>query len=195
MVFRTLSCRFLPSLAAVMFVMAGGLALADLTSGPQPGETVGAFTVTKVAGNSSDGVTDGKTLCYRCRMGSRPVVMLFARTGDDKLAKLVSELESEIKEHEDTKLSSFVNMIGGDVDALKAAAAKFVSDNNVQNVAFVVPEDAENGPENLKIAPAADLTVVCYKGGKVVSSHAFEKGGLNDDTIAAIVEASCGLVE
>lgn len=195
MLFRTLSSRFLTSLAAAVFVVAGAVASAALTSGPQPGESVGAFTVTKVAGNASDGVDDGKTLCYRCRMGSRPVVMIFARSGDAQLAKLVNELEDEIKEHEDAKLSSFVNMIGGETDTLKQTAAKFVSDNNVQNVAFVVPEDAENGPENLKIAPTADLTVVCYKNGKVVSSHAFEKGGLNDDTIAAVVEASCNLVD
>ncbi|NBS33709.1 MAG: hypothetical protein EBS83_13140, partial [Planctomycetia bacterium] len=78
---------------------------------------------------------------------------------------------------------------------LKVAAAKFVKDNGIERVAFVVPEDAENGPGNLNIAPDADLTVVCYKGGKVEASHAFKKGELNDDTIGAVVEASCSLVE
>ena len=51
---------------AALAVMAAGVASADLVSGPQPGERVGAFTVTKVAGNANDGVAEGKSLCYRC---------------------------------------------------------------------------------------------------------------------------------
>lgn len=180
---------------AAVAVMAAGVASADLVSGPQPGERVGAFTVTKVAGNANDGVAEGKSLCYRCKMGNRPVVMIFARTADQSLAKLISELEEELKEHEADKLTGFVNMIGSDAESLKVAAAKFVKDNGVQRVAFVVPEDAENGPDNLKIAPEADLTVVCYKGGKVMASHAFKKGELNGDKIGAVVEASCSLVD
>ena len=184
-----------PILASLAVVLSASLASADLVSGPQPGERVGAFTVTKVAGNANDGVAEGKSLCYRCKMGNRPVVMIFARTADESLAKLIDELEEELKEHEADKLTGFVNMIGGDAESLKAAAAKFVKDNGIERFAFVVPEDAENGPGNLNIAPEADLTVVCYKGGKVMASHAFKKGELNGDTIGAIVEASCSLVE
>lgn len=180
---------------AALAVMAAGVASADLVSGPQPGERVGAFTVTKVAGNANDGVAEGKSLCYRCKMGNRPVVMIFARTADESLAELIDELEEELKEHESDKLTGFVNMIGSDAESLKAAAAKFVKDNEIQRVAFVVPEAAENGPDNLKIAPEADLTVVCYKGGKVMASHAFKKGELDGDTIGEIVEASCSLVD
>lgn len=180
---------------AALAVMAAGVASADLVSGPQPGERVGAFTVTKVAGNANDGVAEGKSLCYRCKMGNRPVVMIFARTADESLAELIDELEEELKEHESDKLTGFVNMIGSDAESLKAAAAKFVKDNGIQRVAFVVPEAAENGPDNLKIAPEADLTVVCYKGGKVMASHAFKKGELDGDTIGEIVEASCSLVD
>ena len=187
--------RLTAGIAAIALVSTASYCMADLVSGPQPGDGVGAFTVTKAAGNPSDGVEDGKQLCYRCRMGSRPVVMIFARTADQSLAKLVNELEGEIKEHADAKLCSFVNMIGGDSDSLKNAATKFVNDNGIQNVAFVVPEDSQNGPDNLKIAPEADLTVVCYKSSKVVSSHALKKGELDDGKIDTIVEAACGLVE
>ena len=194
MVFAEKVRGVLAALVAVA-VTAAGVASADLTSGPQPGESVGAFTVTKVAGNANDGVAEGKSLCYRCKMGNRPVVMIFARTADQSLAKLIDELEEELKEHESDKLTGFVNMIGSDAESLKVAAAKFVKDNGIQRVAFVVPEDAQNGPDNLKIAPEADLTVVCYKGGKVMASHAFKKGELNGDKIGEVVEASCSLVE
>ena len=46
----------------------------DLTSGPQVGEKVGAFEVTKAAGAVNDGVPAGMNLCYRCKLGQAPVV-------------------------------------------------------------------------------------------------------------------------
>ena len=183
------------ALAMAMVVTGAAVASAEVTSGPQVGEMVGAFTVTKVAGNAEDGVTDGKTLCYRCKMGSRPVVMVFARSADEKLAKFVKELEGEIEEHQEAKLTAFVNMIGTDEEALKKAAADFVAKHGITRVAFVVPTQAKDGPENLKIAPDADLTVVCYREGTVKANHAFSAGGLSDEKIDAIVHASCEMAE
>jgi len=180
--------------AAVVFGLAA-TASAEVTSGPQVGETVGAFTVTKVTGNPDDGVADGKTLCYRCKMGQRPVVMVFARSADEKFAKFLKKLEEELEEHADDKLTAFVNMIGTDAESLKKDAAEFVAANGIKRVAFVVPEDAENGPPEFKIAPDAEITVVCYKAGEVKANHAFGKGGLSDEKIDAIVEASCNLVD
>ena len=53
-------------LPAVCLVAATGVALAagDLKSGPQVGDPVGAYNVTKITG-PSDGVQIGAQLCYR----------------------------------------------------------------------------------------------------------------------------------
>jgi hypothetical protein len=182
-------------MAMAMIVATAAVASAEVTSGPQVGERVGAFTVTKVTGNPDDGVADGKTLCYRCKMGQRPVVMVFARSTNEKLAKFLKELEEEIEEHQETKLSAFVNMIGTDTESMKKAAADFVAKHDLKRVAFVIPEDAANGPENFKIAPDADLTVVCYKEGEVKANHAFPAGGLSEEKIDAIVDASCEMAD
>ena len=181
---------------AVAFVFgAAVIASAEVTSGPAVGDMVGAFTVTKVTGNPDDGVADGRTLCYRCKMGARPVVMIFARTADENLAKLLKELDEEIEEHADDKLTGFVNMIGSDAETLKKASADFVAKHGIKRLAFVVPEDTKDGPPDLKISPDADLTVICYKGGTVKANHAFAKGALSGDKIDAVVEASCSLVD
>ena len=183
---------------SVMAAMVLGLtvtASAEVTSGPQVGETVGAFTVTKVTGNPDDGVADGRTLCYRCKMGQRPVVMVFARSADESFAKFLKKLEGELEEHADDKLTAFVNMIGTDAESLKKATAEFAAKHGLKRIAFVVPDDAKNGPPEFKIAPDADVTVVCYKGGKVQANHAFAKDGLSDEKIAAVVKASCKLVD
>jgi len=179
---------------AILF-LATATASAEVTSGPQVGDSVGAFTVLKVAGNPDDGFPVGKSGCYRCKTGSKPVVMVFARSADEKLAKLLKKIEEEVEEHQDEKLMSFVNMIGADADSLKKATEEFASKHGIKRIAFVVPEDAKDGPADFKIAPDADVTVVCYKEGKVKANHAFAKGGLSDDKIDAVVEASCSLVE
>ncbi|MFM8707712.1 MAG: hypothetical protein ACKOHK_06425 [Planctomycetia bacterium] len=180
---------------AVAVTVGAGAARAEVTSGQQVGESVGAMTVTKVTGNALDGVPDGKTLCYRCKMGSRPVVMVFARTADDKLAKLLKKLDEEIEEHASAKLTGFVNMLGGDAESLKKDAAEFVKLHGIERIAFVVPEESANGPADYKIAPDADLTIVCFKGDKVQANHAMAKGQLSDEKIDAIVEAACAMTE
>jgi len=181
---------------AVALVLGTALcAMAEVTSGPQVGDMVGAFTVTKVTGNPDDGVDEGRTLCYRCKMGSRPVVMVFARSADEKLAKLLKKIEEEVEEHQAEKLTSFVNMIGTDAETLKKAAADFAAKHDLKRIAFVVPEHPEHGPPDFKIAPDADLTIVCYKGGMVKANHAFAKDGLSDEKIDAVVEASCKLID
>ena len=182
-------------LATALVLSMAVSASAEVTSGPAVGDSVGAFTVTKVAGNPADGVADGKSLCYRCKMGARPVVMVFARSADEKLAKLLKKIEEEVAEHESDKLSSFVNMIGTDAESLKKTAAEFVAKNELKRIAFVVPEDAKNGPPDFKIAPDADITIICYKGGMVQANHAFAAGQLTDDKIDAVVKASCKLVD
>ena len=179
---------------AILF-LATATASAEVTSGPQVGDSVGAFTVTKVAGNPDDGFAVGRSGCYRCKTGSKPVVMVFARSADEKLAKLLKKIEEEVEEHQDEKLMSFVNMIGADAESLKKATEEFAAKHGITRIAFVVPEDAKDGPADFKIAPDADVTVVCYKGGEVKANHAFAKGGLSDEKIDAIVEASCKLVD
>ena len=121
--------------------------------------------------------------------------MVFARSADESFAKFLKKLEGELEEHADDKLTAFVNMIGTDAESLKKAAADFVAKHEIKRVAFVIPEDVENGPPDFKIAPDADVTVVCYKGGEVKANHAFAKGGLSDEKVDAIVEASCKLVD
>ena len=179
----------------VTATVVAGVASAEMTSGHQVGESVGAMTVTKVAGNPLDGIQDGQSLCYRCRMGSRPVVMVFARSADQKLAKLLKKIEEEIEEHQDAKLTGFVNMLGTDPASLKKDAAEFVKANGLERIAFVVPEEPANGPADYKIAPDADLTIVCFKGGKVKANHALAKGQLSDEKIDAIVESACQMLD
>ncbi|HEV2968719.1 MAG TPA: hypothetical protein VGY55_01945 [Pirellulales bacterium] len=160
---------------------------AEFRSGPQVGDLVGAFQVVKAAGAVDDGVSVGDELCYRCRMGNRPVVMVFARSADDSLAGLVKQLDEVVAANKEKKMGSFVSLLGDKPEELKSVAKSFVAKNKIENIPFVVPEENQTGPSEYSINPKADVTVLIYREGKVAASHALAAGGLNDDEIKKIL--------
>jgi hypothetical protein len=175
-------------LAFAVLAIAGIVRAGELKSGPQVGEDVGAFEVTKVAGAPNDDVPAGEELCYRCKLGNRPVVMVFARKSDEQLANLVKELDKVVAKNTDKKMGSFVNLLGDDMAALKSEAKKLAEKSKPENVAVVIPADHKEGPSNYSINPDADVTVLIYKGGKVEANHALPTGKLSKTEVAKIIE-------
>jgi hypothetical protein len=173
---------------AVLFAFAMSVNAAELKSGPQKGAELGAYEVVKVAGNPHDGVKVGEELCYRCKMGNRPMVMVFARKADKNLAQLVKELDKVVTKNEDQKMGAFVTLIGAKEEAkAKAAAEKLVKDADANHVAVVIAKDQPNGPEEYKINPEAEVTVLIYKQGTVAANHALPAGALNAKAAKQIV--------
>ena len=162
----------LSAIAAASVVLSGTLQAEKLKSGPQLGDSVGAFHVEKCAGNESDGVETGEKLCYRCKLGNRPVVAVFARKNDKQLAALVKELDAIVAKNVSKKMAAFVNLLGEDSKSLKEQATKLVKESKAKNVAVVVPVDHKKGPENYKLNPKAELTVLVYKQGRVRANFA-----------------------
>ncbi len=172
---------------AVALAFAGTARAAELTSGLQPGDLVGAFNVEKCGGAVNDGREVGSNFCYRCMLGKKPTVMVFARKADANLAALAKELDKHVAKNSDQKLSSFINLIGSDPAKLKTQAKDFAAKNELENVALVVPDDVENGPEEFKINPEAEVTVTIYRDGKVEASHAVPAGKLTKQEIESII--------
>ena len=180
----------LSAVAAASVVLSGTLQAETLKSGPQLGDSVGAFTVEKCAGNDADGVEQGEKLCYRCMLGNRPVVAVFARKNDKRLAALVKELDSIVAKNEAKKVAAFVNLLGENPRSLKDEATKLVKDSKAMKVAVVVPVDHKQGPENYKLNPKADVTVLVYKQGRVRANFALPSEKLDSDTIKKISKSA-----
>ncbi len=121
--------------------------------------------------------------------------MVFARKTDDTLASLVKQIDQVVADNQDQKMASFVNFLGSDADAIKNAVREFGTAHNIQNVALVVPVVHENGPDNMKIDPHADVTVVVYKDTTVVANHAFAAGELDETRIATILAEAKRILE
>ncbi|XZE51492.1 hypothetical protein SH139x_003146 [Planctomycetaceae bacterium SH139] len=170
------------TLAGLMMVAGYSVAKDSKDACLQAGDSIGPFYVTKVAG-PEDGVANGKTLCYRCKYGSSPMVMVFARETGGKMDQLVKGLDSAVAQHQDAKLRSFVTLIGGDVSKLTQTAEKMAANLGVKNLPVVVAEDAENGPSNYKLDPKAEVTIVVAKNGKVSAQHTFAAADIDIEAV------------
>jgi hypothetical protein len=171
---------------AMALVVTGFSASAeDIKSGLKEGDAIGAFDVTKCAGAEKDKVAVGDNLCYRCKNGSRPQVMVFTRSNDEKVIALVKQLDEQIKKNDEAQLKAFVNYLGDSKDAASDAAKKLATSTKAENIPFVVPNEFENGPEDYGINAKAAITIILATEGKVKANHAFAKASELD--VAAVI--------
>lgn len=173
------------SLVAVMAIASTLSAKESLQSGPRTGDRLGAFNVTKIAGAESDGVDEGRNLCYRCKNGKRPQVMVFTRSTSPKVIELVQKIDKAIEKNDDAQLCAFVNLLGESKEDLSDEAKDFAAKAKTSNIPFVVPNEFENGPDNYGINAKAAVTVVMANESKVRASYAVADAEKLD--IAAVV--------
>ena len=114
--------------------------------------------------------------------------MIFARKFDDNLAGLVKKFETVAGENEDKNFTVLVLSIGGEVEALKSAAADFASTHDITKAIVVVPSEQPNGPKAYGISEDVETAVFLYKGKKVTESYIFTGGQeLSQDRATEIV--------
>jgi len=181
--------KSLLGLAVAMCICASPAIAEELKSGLQEGEGLGAFYVTKVTGAEDDGVPVNENLCYRCKNGSRPQVIVFTRSTDEKVVSLLKKLDAEVANKEDAQLRAFVNMLGGSKDAATDQVKKLATATKAKNIPFVVPNENENGPDNYGINPKAELTIIFATESKVVANLSYAKASeLDVDAALKAVE-------
>ena len=157
----------------------------EIKSGIQSGASAGAFDVIKLAGAKDDGIEVGKQLCYRCKNGPRPQVMVFTRSSDEKVVKLVQKLDAALTENTGKQLRAFVNVIGEDRSSATKEAKKLATATKAKGVPFVVPVEVENGPGNYGLNEKAEVTIILASGLKVKANHAFASA--SDVAIDAVI--------
>jgi hypothetical protein len=127
-----------------------------------------------VAGATDDGVAPGEQLCYRCRYGSRPLVMIFARRTGGRLTELVRRVDRAVANNQQSSLKGLVTFVGEDSRELKQCAESVAETADVSKVPVVVAQEPSTGPENYNLAPDAAVTVVVAKDSQVVSTHSYD---------------------
>ena len=155
----------------------------------QTGDPVGVFYVTKAGGALDDGVEPGQDLCYRCRYGSSPMVMVFIRETDGKVQQLVQRLDATVRRHKRSRLRGLVTVLGKGVGRLRETASRVANRGKVMNVPVVVAKEAETGPLNYKLAPNAPVTIVVAKDSQVVRVYTSKTNDIPVDLVIKDAES------
>jgi len=116
--------------------------------------------------------------------------MIFTSEKSGKsLTSLVKALDKIIGKNQKSSKRAFVNVVGGDDRSSLSKQAKALG-KGVKNIPIVVPVEFEAGPANFGINPKAGVTVMLYKGARVVHNFAIPKGKLDKKNVDKIVKAS-----
>ena len=179
---------------AVVSVLAIGLGsltalAAALESGLKIGDAPGAFNVKDITGPNA-----GKSLCYRCNYGARPVVSVFAREVNDNLASLIKQVDAVVEQNKDKKMAAFVVVLAEDADKLAPKLEALAKQNGIKNVPLTI-FDGVAGPDSYNIAKGADVTVLMWNKMSVKANFALEKGKLDDKMITTIVAETSSILK
>jgi len=110
------------------------------------------------------------------------------------LASLVKQLDKQVEANQSKKMAGFVVLLTEDPDAAESQLKAFAEKHGIQNIPLTI-FDGSAGPEPYKIAKEADVTVNLWVGQTSKANFAFEKGGLDKDSIAAIVADTSKILE
>lgn len=175
--------------AAMILGLAGVAGAAELESGLQPGDAPPPFNVRDITGPKA-----GKTLCYRCMYGSRPVVSIFTREIDDNVASLIKEVDKQVGANDDKKMAAFVVLLTDDPDAAESKLSEVAKKNGIKNVPLTV-YDGSAGPDSYKIAKDADVTVMMWSESDVKVNHAYGKGELKAAQVKKVSSETTKILE
>ena len=138
------------------------------------GDSIGVFYVTKITGAESDGVKPGQRLCYRCRFGTRPMVMLFARQADEQLDALVRHLDRLVAENQESKLKGLVTLIGDDPETLKRDALGVLERSGAKEIPLAVATEQGVRANQYQLPEDADVTIVIARDSRVIQTLEFD---------------------
>lgn len=147
-------------------------------SGLKQGDRVGAFNVKDCTGPSK-----GKSLCYRCKFGARPVVSIFTRKIDDNVTRLIKDIDSKVGKNKE--LRAFVVLLTDDPDAAEAKLVALARKNKIENVPLTI-FDGQSGPPSYKIQKDAEVTVLMWNNHQVKVNHGFAKGQLDKKSAKSV---------
>ncbi|MFO0869914.1 MAG: hypothetical protein U0935_13355 [Pirellulales bacterium] len=179
--------KFVAATAVAILALAGvALAVEPVKSGLPVGQSVGAFNV-----KDCTGPNQGRTLCYRCQYGNRPVVAVFTRRTGADLSELVKGLDEAVGKNKDKELKAFVVYLTDDPDAAEPKLKEMAASDKISpNVPLTVFQTSE-GPDNYEIAKSADVTVLVWNKSKVQANAAFGKGQkLSAEDISKVLAAT-----
>jgi hypothetical protein len=182
--------KFSTALMVCLLAVGAAYAADEVKSGLAVGEgPVPAFQVRDITGPSK-----GKTLCYRCQYGARPVVTVFTRELNDNVKGLVAKIDEKVGANKDKKMAAFVVVLTEDPDATEPKLTALAKDAKITSTPLTIIEGSA-GPEEYKLSKDAEVTVMMWVDSEVKVNQAFAKGKLDKKAIESLVAETSKILE
>jgi hypothetical protein len=160
-----------------------------LHSGLKVGEKVPTFYVRAITGPLKN-----KSVCYVCRNGDRPVVMLFVRQITPELKRLLKGIDAEVDGHRASGLRSFGVFLAGDDKELLPQVQTLAFDEKL-SLPLTIAAAPSDGSAGRTIHPEAAVTVILYREQTVTANFAFRANELDGQTTETVLKSIRRLAE
>lgn len=150
-------------------------------SGLQLGQRPGPYSFLVASGPQR-----GQLTCYVCETAEKPAVVVFARSVNEPLAKLVAACDEAIAAKAKAGVRGWVTVLGEKTIAIDELG-KWAKQAGLKAMPVGVFDDAV-GPPSYKLADEADLTVLLFVDHKVIANFAFRKGELDEAASKQVVD-------
>ena len=115
--------------------------------------------------------------------------MLFARKVTGPLSSLLKQFDASVQKNKDADLRSFAIFLTDDSDAMEKQLKELASKEKISDNVPLAVVASPSGPPAYKIDKDAEVTVLLYLKGRVVSNFAFKAGELNEKSVKKVVAA------
>lgn len=136
---------------------------------PAPAKTTGDVAITRTAPFDVHDVTGpakGQELCYICRYGGRPSLVVFTRTLDGHLPETAKAIDRLVHKHKAQRLAGFVVLLGENTPAHRQRLARLATDHNLA-IPLTIASDGKAGPKAYKLDGHWDTLVLVTHRNKV----------------------------
>lgn len=178
---------FVLLLATVTTVGADGLAPAAPES--NTGSEVPSFYVRAVTGPLA-----GKSVCYVCRNGDRPVVIVLLRDLGPDTAPLLKDLDRTVNRHRADGLRCFAVLLT-DAPQRDAARLQTLAFDEKIDLPLTVTGEATTQGSTLAFPRDSAISIVTYQDRRIVERFLFKSGKCDESARQSIIAASEKLLE
>jgi hypothetical protein len=154
-----------------------------LQSGLKVGEKVASFYVRAVTGPLKN-----KSVCYVCRHGDRPVVMIVIRRITPELKTLLKRIDAEIDRHRAEGLRGFGVFVGEENQTLLPQVQTLAFDAGIELPLTIAAAPADGSAAGSVHLDAA-VTLLLYKDLTVKANFAYRANELNQEQIERVISA------
>lgn len=153
-----------------------------LQSGLRVGDRVPTFYVRAITGPLKN-----KSVCYVCRNGDRPVVMLFIRQITPELKTLLKKIDEEVDRQRASGLRSFGVFLASDSKELLPQVQTLAFDEKI-NLPLTIAAAPSDGSAGRSIHPDAAVTIILYREQSVIANFAFRAQDLKTEAIDTVLK-------